>query len=325
MHVWSKHMEMKELLRAGLTKSAAAKRLGVARRTVSRWQTESEPTDRHRRTHKLDPYKGLIRRRLASYPELTAQRLYEEVREAGYDGCHSRVRDYLRELRRAVDPPPAIRFETAPGHQGQVDFGTFRTPWGRRYALVVVLGHSRLTWLEFFETQTMATVMTGLERAFESFGGVPQELLFDQMKAVVTADGRDTGGTLVLNEEFHRFAMHWGFRVRACRPYRAQTKGKVERRIRYVRTGFFYGRRFLNDADLNDQAQRWLRDTANARRCAAHGESPRAYFEHEERKCLGPLASRSFRPQLAAPREPRDNRPVTVTRRSLTEYAEMVR
>ena len=171
----------------------------------------------------------------------------------------------------------------------------------------------------------MATVMTGLERAFEYFGGVPRELLFDQMKAVVTADGRGTGGTLVLNEEFCRFATHWGFRVRACRPYRAQTKGKVERRIRYVRTGFCYGRRFLNDSDLNDQARRWLRDTAHARRCAAHGESPQVCFEREERSCLGPLALRPFRPQPAPPRGPRGNRPVTVTRRSLTEYAEMVR
>ena len=144
MHAWSKHMEMKELLRAGLTKSAAAKRLGVAIRTVSRWQTESEPMGRKRRRHKLDPYQVLIRRGLERYPELTAQRLYEEVREAGYDGCYSRVRDYLREVR-----PPPIRFETAPGHQGQVDFGTFRTPWGRRYALVVVLGYSRLSGWSF--------------------------------------------------------------------------------------------------------------------------------------------------------------------------------
>ena len=167
---------------------------------------------------------------------------------------YTRIRDFVRTLRTAA-PPPVVRFETPPGHQGQVDFGTFRTAWGPRYALVVVLGYSRLLWLAFYPAQTMATVMTGLERAFAIFGGVPAELLFDQMKAVVTSDGRDVGGTLVLNDEFQRFAAHWGFQIRACRPYRAQTKGKVERQIRYVRQSFYYGRTFIGDDDLNAQAQ----------------------------------------------------------------------
>ena len=102
----------------------------------------------------------------------------------------------------------------------------------------------------------MAVLTDGLERAF---GGVPKELLFDQMRAVVLSDGRVGGGELVLNAEFLRFAAHWGFHPRACRPYRAQTKGKVERPIRYIRDSFFYGRAFANDEDLNEQASRWLR------------------------------------------------------------------
>ena len=209
VHGWRLHVEMKALLEAGLSKSAAAKRLGVNRRTVDRWRSSAARRgSRTPRAQKLDPYKGILRARLAAYPELTSQRLFEEVREAGYPGSHSRVRDSVRGLRRAVPTPPARRFETPPGHQGQVDFGTFRTPWGRRHALVVVLGHSRLMWCEFYATQTMATVMTGLERAFRYFGGVPSELPFDQMKAVVTSDGRAVGGTLVLNEEFGRFAAH---------------------------------------------------------------------------------------------------------------------
>ena len=111
------------------------------------------------------------------------------------------------------------------------------------------------------------------------------------MKAVVTSDGRAVGGTLVLNEEFRRFAAHWGFRIRACRPYRAQTKGKVERRIRYVRQSFFYGRRFLNDVDLNEQAQGWLRDRASARVSAALKESPRTRFERDRAGVLGDTRS----------------------------------
>ena len=295
MHDKETRVEVKALLKTGLSKTAVAKRLGVDRRTVDRWESGTAPPQgRKGRAHKLDPYKGIVRERLGSYPELSAQRLFEEVRAAGYAGGYGRVRDYVAELRAAAPKEPVVRFETPPGRQAQVDFGEFRLPWGKRYALVVVLGHSRLRWLEFFPAQTMVTVMAGLERAFDAFEGVPSELLFDQMKAVVTDDERPQGGSLLLNEEFHRFATHWGFRIRACRPHRAQTKGKVERQIGYVRQGFFYARSFVNDADLNAQARLWLRDVANERKHAVLGESARARFERVERETLGPLARRSY-------------------------------
>jgi transposase len=118
----------------------------------------------------------------------------------------------------------------------------------------------------------MATLIDGLEEAFLSFGGVPQELLFDQMKAVITRDLRLEGGALIRNAEFLRFAHHWGFTPRACRPYRAQTKGKVERPVRYVRGNFVYGRTFLHDADLDQQRQLWLERVANVR--VHHGRTP---------------------------------------------------
>lgn len=87
---------------------------------------------------------------------------------------------------------------------------------------------------------------------------MPAELLSDQLKAVIIDDEREIGGKLLENSEFLRFAAHWGFRIRACRPYRAKTKGKVERPVRYVRERFFYGRKFLHDADLNERALAWL-------------------------------------------------------------------
>ena len=99
---------------------------------------------------------------------------------------------------------------------------------------------------------------------------MPQELLFDQMKAVITRDLRLEGGALVRNAEFLRFAHHWGFTPRACRPYRAQTKGKVERPVRYLRGNFVYGRTFLHDADLDQQRQLWLERVANVRRARHH-------------------------------------------------------
>jgi transposase len=116
-----------------------------------------------------------------------------------------------------------VRFETPPGLQAQVDFAHFRLPWGRRWALLVVLGYSRLLWLRFFRRQTMETLFEGLEQAFAYFEGVPKELLFDQMRSVIVNDERLRGGALVENAEFVRFANHWKFCARACRAYRAKT------------------------------------------------------------------------------------------------------
>ncbi len=174
----------------------------------------------------------------------------------------------------------------------------------------------------------METLIRGLENAFAYFGGVPQELLFDQMRSVVISDDRLSEGGLVLNTEFLRFAAHWGFRPRACRAYRAKTKGKVERPIRYLRQSFFYGRTFLNDDDLNTQGQSWLDGTANVRRHRTIGESPRERFERDERKMLKPLALTPY-PRLgtAAPSasSTRVPYPVEVQQRPLSVYAEAVR
>jgi transposase len=127
--------------------------------------------------------------------------------------------------------------------------------------LVVVLGFSRLLWVRFYVRPDSALCSAAWRRPSPFFGGVARELLFDQMASVITRDLRPHGGKLIENAEFLRFAAHWGFRVRACRPYRAKTKGKVERPIHYLRECFVYGRDFVSDADLKSQADHWLRRT----------------------------------------------------------------
>ena len=249
---------------------------------------------------KLDPYKPLIDTRLKEYPKLTAVRLFKEVRAAGYPGSYNQVKRYVRKVRPRPPEEPVVRFETAPGRQGQVDFAHFRLPWGKRYALIVVLGYSRLLWVQFYTRQTMKALMHGLESSFSYFGGVPRELLFDPMKAVVIEDGRYDDGALVENPEFMRYAYHWNFRIRACRPYRAQTKGKVERPIRYLRESFFYGRTFTSDDDLNAQALHWLETEANVRSHATLKERPLDRFERE-RLLLEPLATRPYHPLVLPP------------------------
>jgi hypothetical protein len=164
---------------------------------------------------------------------------------------------------------------------------------------------------------------------------VPRELLFDQMRSVLTRDDRLTGGGLVGNLEFLRFCRHYGVKARVCRPYRAQTKGKVERPIRYLRESFLYGRTFLGDADLNAQATHWLASVANVRVHGTTKDVPAVRFAEDEQGTLAALPRRPYhslvlgRPYVphasaAAAREatPVASVPrVAVERRSLAAYA----
>ena len=306
MHGREQRVLLRHYLEQGLSKVEVAARLGISRRTVYYWvnsgqldrELDDEPVRYKPRpavARKVNAFRGVIETRLSEYPKLSAVRLFDEIRAAGYDGGYTQLKQFVRQVRPTPPADPVVRFETAPGQQAQVDFAEFRLPWGKRYALLVVLGYSRLLWLRFFTRQTMAVLMRGLEDAFAFFGGVTSELLFDQLKAVIVDDERLDGGRLLENPEFLRFAAHWGFRIRACRPYRARTKGKVERPISYVRQSFFYGRSFLNDEDLNAQALSWMARTANVRLHRTILEAPAARFERDERALLRPLALQPYR------------------------------
>ena len=332
-------MLLRHYLEQGTSKSALARQFGVSRDTIHRWirdghldrDLEAKPVQYGPRPPvptKLDAYKPVIEARLAAYPELSAVRLLDEIRADGYTGGYSQLTAFVQRVRPTPAPAPVVRFETPPGRQAQVDFARFRFAWGVRYALLVVLGYSRVLWCRFYPRQDMGTLIDGLEDAFLAFGGVPQELLFDQMKAVITRDLRLEGGALVRNAEFLRFAHHWGFTPRACRPYRAQTKGKVERPVRYLRGNFVYGRTFLHDADLDQQRQAWLDRVANVRRHGTTRERPRDRFDREERFLLQPLAARRYTSLVIerSSRMPTRRAPrplVAVEKRSLAVYAQL--
>lgn len=305
-------MLLRHYLEQGWTKTKIAEHLSLTTRTIERWiaagaldrDLDAEPVrygPRPAVPTKLDRYKPVIEARLEKYPALSAVRLFAECQASGYAGSLTQLKVFVRQVRPRPVAEPIVRFETAPGHQAQVDFAEVKLPWGKRFALVVVLGFSRLLWVRFVVRQDMRTLIRGLEDAFTYFGGVPHELLFDQMRAVITRDERLTGGPLVRNTEFLRFAAHWGFRIRACRPYRAKTKGKVERPIRYLRSNFVYGREFIGDADLDAQRLAWLDDVANARIHRTTECVPRVRFETEERMHLHPLAERGYRPLVLPP------------------------
>jgi transposase len=336
-----KRVLLRHYLEQGMNKAAIARELGISRRTVYHWirtnQLDRELDNervaygpRRPMPSKLDRYKPLIDARLKEYPKLAAVRLFKEIRAAGYRGSYNQVKRYVRRVRPRPPEEAVVRFETPPGRQGQVDFAHFRLPWGKRSALIVVLGYSRLLWVQFYAQQTMRTLMRGLESSFSYFGGVPRELLFDQMKAVVIEDGREEDGPLIENSEFIRYANHWHFRIRACRPYRAQTKGKVERPIRYLRESFFYGRTFTSDDDLNAQVLHWIETEANVRTHGTLKERPVDRFERE-RLLLEPLAARPYHSLILSPeraaRQPRQAPAsvpaIHVERRPLVTYAQI--
>jgi len=342
---WERLVLLRHLLDAGLPKTEIAARLGVSRGLIYHWlrtgqldqEIDALCTPRARRppvVTKLDPYKAIITSRLDTYPELSAVRLFEEVRAAGYPGGVAQLQLFVRQIRPRPPAEEVVRFETPPGHQAQVDFATFRFPWGKRHVFLLVLGYSRLLWLQFYPRQTMATVFEALEAAFTYLGGVPRELLFDQMRSVIVDDQRAVGGRVLENPEFLRFATHWGFRIRACRPYRAQTKGKVERPVRYVRDNLVYGREFLGDGDLNAQSLLWLDHTANRRVHGTTHEVPRERFERDERGVLQALPPGRYTPLVLPPHRltrtesaagnPRTRHPaVEVERRPLAAYTQL--
>jgi transposase len=338
MHGVSDRVLLRHLLEeAKGSRLDAAQRIGVGRTTMYRWIKAGlldQPIEtikarygpRPRGPTKLDPFKPLIQARLTEFPWLSSVRLFAEIRAAGYIGGVTQVREYAKTLR--PEPDPLVRYETPPGHQAQVDFAHCRFPWGVRHALMVVLGYSRLLWVQFYPRQDLRTLMLGLESCFAAWSGVPQEALFDQMRSVVTRDERLAGGGLTRNLEFLRFARHYGFRVRVCRPYRAKTKGKVERPIRYLRSNFLYGRTFLSDADLNAQVLDWLATVANPRDHGTTHVPPIERFHDEEQRALHSLPARPYRSLVLPPartdRAPRVPVPVVpVERRSLDAYASL--
>ena len=290
---------LKHYLGEGMSKTAIAKKLGVSRMTVYRHaagdKTEPVYGPRPPRPTLLDPYKDYIRGKLKIYPELSAVRLLKEIEERGYPGKITRVRDFVRLIR--PRPPLELerRFEVSPGEQAQVDFATFKTDFGVVYAMLVVLSWSRYLWVRFFCHQDQLTVLAGLHQAFVSFGGVPATALFDRMKTAVARTESD--GKAVFNEEMLRFAAHYGFRPLACRPYRAKTKGRVERAVSYLRHNFFYGRRFRDLEDLNHQLEKWLEETANTRLHGTTGEVPSQRLQYE-RASLRSLPADNYVPLI---------------------------
>jgi transposase len=292
-----------ELHREGLTISAIAERTGKDRKTVRKYIRRGlavpsyKPREAQPRV--MDPFLCYVKERVTALPELTASRLLREIRELGYAGGRTALGDVVRAVRPRL-PTFELRFETPPGRQAQVDFAHFEVEFddapGQRHIVwlfSLVLGHSRYLWARYVLHQDLVSVLRCHMAAFEHLGGVPAEILYDRMRTAVLGEAPEEPQHIVYNAKLVALAQHYGFTPRACRAYRAQTKGKVERPYRYIRQDFFLGRRFRNLEDLNGQLRHWLDTVANVR---VHGTTQRVVAEHfaEERPALRPLLARAF-------------------------------
>ena len=281
-------MNIRELEMQGQSVRAIARSTGHSRYLVKK-VLRGEHTmkiERTKRQSKLDPFKDHIKQRFNDY-ELSAVRLIEEAKQLGYTGSIQTVRRYLHSLKRDKEFKRrlTVRFETLPGKQAQVDWGyigKFEKPDGTKisvYVFVMVLSYSRMMYLEFTTSMKMDQLIQSHQKAFDYFGGTTNVILYDNMKQIKTDSDR-------WNKQFLDFSDHYGFVLRAHKPMRPRTKGKVERLMSYIEDNFLAGRSFNGLADLEERGRIWVEKTANVRNHATTKQQPVVLFKEEKLNSL---------------------------------------
>lgn len=274
-----------------LSRRAISRRLGIHRRTV-RKALESETPPRvasRRRGSIIDPHRGWLLGKIQQYPELTAARLFNQLKERGYEGGASLVRQVVAELRPRIKPVyQSLHFE--PGECAQVDWGVWQkidVPGGQRRVsfFCMALCHSRMLYVEFFMGEKMEHWLQAHRNAFEYFGGIPQTVMVDNCKTAVVKARRRTEEVRI-NPAYQAFADHYGFKVVACDPYQPQQKGRVENAVGYVKSSFLAGRPSTTVEALNPAVWDWLENQANCRTHGTTGKRPAQVFHDEEKSIL---------------------------------------
>jgi len=276
----------------GISNREIASHMGISRNTVSRMlkRTRIHEKKKRKRGSKLDPYRDRIRALIDNH-NLSAVRIMEEIRKLGYDGGYTILKDYCHELRKDRRIQAVYRYETDPGKQSQVDFGDFGNIDidGRRrklYAFSMILGYSRMRYVEFTTDISTENVIRMHLNAFTYFGGFTDTILYDNMKQVVI-DRKIKASESGFNPKFMDFAEYYGIVIRLCYPYRPETKGKIESTIKYLRYNFFNGRTFSNLNDINVQCTEWLKKV-NAQ---IHGTTHEIPVERWKHEALNPVSA----------------------------------
>jgi transposase len=279
-----------------LNAAQIARELQLDERTVAHWiaQPTYRPRARIVRPSKLDPFKGTIVRLLAQHP-FTAAQILQRLREEGYQGGHTILRQFVATVR----PRPTEAYLTlqfAPGQAAQVDWASAGTiPVGstrRRLSFfVMVLCFSRRMYVEFCLREAQEHFLQAHQNAFEFFGGAPHQLIVDNCKVAVTRHER--GQAPVFNPRYLDFAHHHGCELRACNPFSPHEKGRVEKAVDYVKRNFLAGLELTSLDALNAAVKLWLCTVANVRQHGATGRTPDELFA-EEKAQLRPLPAQRY-------------------------------
>ena len=286
-------MDIRSDRQRGLSYTEIARKYNIDPRTAKKYaQSETRPVYSlsAAKPSKLDPYKEQIAIWLEEAP-YSAERILEKIREQGFDGGHSIVREYVRNKKEQLDEKATVRFETMPGLQGQMDWAFFEDhtvledgKLKKQYCFLFILGYSRARYIEFMTDMSTNTLIRCHVNAFRYCGDYPEEILYDNMKQVVIKRLLKQEDS-TLNRQFEDFADFYGFKPVLCRPYRGQTKGKVERTVQFVRNNFMIGIRYNSLDDLNGQALAWC-NKVNGKVHATTNEIP---FERLKKEGLNPL------------------------------------
>ena len=307
------YVEIEILRKHGMSLREIAREVGCAVNTVrSHLASGSLPRYQRKclRQTKLSPFHDYLReRQKAAHPEwIPATVLFREITARGYTGSHSQLRVYMHGLKPTLPVDPVVRFETAPGEQMQVDWVEFRKGGHPLYAFCATLGFSRMSFVEFVTDMKVETLIECHQHAFAAFGGVPKRVLYDNMKTVVIERDATGGNAHRFHAGFLDYARHCGFVIKLCRPYRARTKGKVERFNGYLRRSFYVplaaqlkqAGLMLDAVTANIQVRIWLKEIANER---IHGTTQIRPSQRLAEECLQPIPSpwrgdiRAARPQ----------------------------
>ena len=294
---------IKKLLKQGLNKTEIARRLGISRETVRKYSNLPDgyvPTiNRTPVENIVDPYLPHIAKMLEIAKDensfIPTTVIYEEIKRLGYEGSLRWLQQVMQkyELRKRVDDnEKLVRFETDPGRQMKVDWVEF--PKDNLSAFVATMGYSRTSYVEYVDNEKIETLLGCHMNAFKYFGGVPLECLYDNMKTVIIKRNAYGYGKHQLNALFEDFAKHCGFDIKVCRPYRAKTKGKVERFNHYLRYSFHNALRVklsmknykVNIDNANAEVLKWLDDTANRRIHQTTLQKPFDLLVHEQPQLL---------------------------------------
>jgi transposase len=277
-----------------------SKELGCSRNTVREYLRRGgwKPMDVGARASALEPHRQWLAERLRQHRGNADVVRQDLTRELGIEVSLRTVERAVAPMRRELraEAVATVRYETAPGQQLQIDFGSTAVPVGdevrRVHLFVATLGYSRRCYVAVFGHERQSAWLHGLEGAFRHFGGVPHELLLDNAKALVDDHNVQTR-EVKFNDRFHAFCRYWAVVPRACAPYRARTKGKDERGVGYVKRNAIAGHRFDSMEALQAHLTRWAREVADTRVHGTTGEPPLQRFERAEARALKPLPAKA--------------------------------